>query len=33
VEDPLAHIAFEMQEEVGDGVFVVAVAMELLVVG
>lgn len=33
VEDPLAEVAFEMDQEVGDGVFVVGVAVEDLVVG
>jgi len=33
VEDPLAHVAFEVEEKVGDGVFVVAAAMTLLVDG
>ena len=33
VENPLAHVAFEMQEKVGDGVFVIAAALPLLVVG
>jgi hypothetical protein len=33
VEDPLAHVAFEVQEKVSDGVLVVAVAMPGLVFG
>lgn len=33
VENPLAQVAFEMQEEIGDGVLVVAAAMRDLVVG
>lgn len=33
VEDPLAKIAFEVQEQVGDGVFVVAATLKDLLVG